>query len=69
MSFAEGIKNIRRQSFLTQEDFAREIGVSYVTVNRWETGRSKPSLKTMKLIDDYCKKNSVDFDVTKETMN
>lgn len=66
MSFAENIKKIRRKAFLTQEAFAKQIGVSYTTVNRWETGKSKPNLKAMKLIDDYCKKNSIDFDVSEE---
>lgn len=66
MSFAEDIKKIRRKAFLSQEEFAKQIGVSYTTVNRWETGKSKPNLKAMKLIDKYCKKNSVDFDVSEE---
>lgn len=66
MSFAEDIKKIRRKAFLNQEAFAKQIGVSYTTVNRWETGKSKPNLKAMKLIDDYCKKNSIDFDVSEE---
>ena len=66
MSFAEDIKKIRRKAFLTQEEFAKQIGVSYTTVNRWETGKSKPNLKAMKLIDDYCKKNSIDFDINEE---
>lgn len=66
MSFAEDIKKIRRKAFLTQEDFAKQIGVSYTTINRWETGKSKPNLKAMKLIDNYCKKNSIDFDVSEE---
>lgn len=66
MSFADNIKKIRRKAFLTQEEFAKQIGVSYTTVNRWETGKSKPNLKAMKLIDDYCKKNIIDFDVSEE---
>ena len=66
MSFAEDIKKIRRKAFMTQELFAKQIGVSYTTVNRWETGKSKPNLKTMKLIDDYCKKNSIDYDVSEK---
>lgn len=66
MSFAEDIKRIRRKGFMTQEDFAKEIGVSYATVNRWETGKAKPNLKTMKLIDEYCKKNAIDFDISEE---
>ena len=68
MTFAEDIKKIRRKAFLTQEEFAQQIGVSYTTVNRWETGKSKPNLKTMKLIDEYCKKHSIDFDVSEEVM-
>jgi DNA-binding transcriptional regulator YiaG len=66
MSFSEDIKRIRRKAFLTQEDFAKEIGVSFATVNRWETGMAKPNLKTMKLIDEYCKRNDIDFDISEQ---
>ena len=66
MSFSEDIKRIRQKAFLTQEDFAKEIGVSFATVNRWETGKAKPNLKTMKLIDDYCKRNDIDFDISEQ---
>lgn len=66
MSFAEDIKKIRRKAFLSQEEFAKKLGVSYTTVNRWETGKAKPNLKTMKRIDEYCKENGIDFDVCEE---
>ena len=66
MSFSEDIKRIRRKAFMTQEDSAKELGVSFATVNRWETGKAKPNLKTMKLIDEYCKKNGIDFDISEE---
>ena len=69
MSFSEDIKRIRRKAFLTQEDFAKEIGVSFATVNRWETGKARPNLKTMKLIDDYCKRNEIDFDISEQIGN
>ena len=69
MSFSEDIKRIRRKAFLTQEDFAKEIGVSFATVNRWETGKAKPNLKTMKLIDDYCKRNNINFDISEEIID
>ena len=66
MNFSEKIKQIRQQHFLSQEAFAKELGVSFATVNRWESGKSKPTYKTMKLIDNYCRSNNIDFDVTKE---
>ncbi len=66
MSFALDIKRIRRRAFMTQETFAKELGVSCVTVNRWETGKAKPNLKTMKLIDDYCKNNCINFDISEQ---
>ena len=66
MSFSNDIKVIRQNSLLSQEAFAQILGVSFTTVNRWETGKSKPSYKTMKLIDDFCKSNNIDFDISKE---
>ena len=66
MAFSEDIKRIRRKALMTQEDFAKEIGVSCITVTRWETGKAKPNLKTMRLIDEYCKRNKIDFDVREE---
>ena len=66
MSFAEDIKRIRIKTFLTQEAFAKELGVSFNSVNRWENGKQKPSIKVMKAIDDYCKRNDIYFDITEE---
>lgn len=50
MGFAEDIKKLRLSAIMTQEDFAKELGVSFATVNRWETGKAKPTIKAMKLI-------------------
>lgn len=47
MSFPEEIKKIRQHSFLTQQDFAKKIGVNFSTVNRYESGRAKLSLKAL----------------------
>lgn len=57
------------KNFLTQEEFAKTLGVSFATVNRWETGKAKPTIKTMKLIDSYCKEHSLDFDINEEIGN
>lgn len=59
MSFSEEIKYIRRISYLSQESFAKEIGVSFSTVNRWENGKSKPNYSAMKKIISFCNKNAI----------
>lgn len=69
MPFSDEIKKIRQKQFMSQSDFAHMLGVSFTTVNRWETGKSKPSYKAMKTIDSYCKKNGIDFDVSKELVD
>ena len=66
MSIANEIKGIRQSCFFSQNSFAEELGVSYSTVNRWETGKAKPNLKTMKLIDEYCNDNCIDFDISEQ---
>jgi DNA-binding transcriptional regulator YiaG len=37
------IRSLRQALKLTQEEFARELGVSFATVSRWENGHGKPS--------------------------
>ena len=45
------IKKIRLKLDLSQEKFAQLLNVSYQTVNRWESGSSRPSpLATEKLL-------------------
>jgi transcriptional regulator with XRE-family HTH domain len=39
----EEIRDLREHLQLTQEVFARVLGVSFATVNRWENGKTKPS--------------------------
>lgn len=62
MSFQEEIKNTRKKAFLTQEQFAIELGVSFATINRWESGKTRPNLIAMKSIKEYCIKNNVPYE-------
>ena len=66
MSFPKEIKRIRQRSFLTQQEFADVIGVAFSTVNRWESGRSKPNLKAMKSINTFCLDNKIPYEVLEE---
>lgn len=59
MEIGNKIKEIRLHNFLSQEEFALKLGVSFATVNRWETGKTKPNIKAMKKIYDYCKNENI----------
>ena len=37
MEWAKLINEIRTACLLSQEDFAKELGVPFTTANRWET--------------------------------
>ena len=42
MKFKSEIRKFRNVHKMTQQDFANLVGVSFVSVNRWESGRAKP---------------------------
>lgn len=50
------LKEIRRQLAISQEDLARELGVSYATVNRWENGQARPSKLARAQLDAFCER-------------
>lgn len=52
MDAAEAICKIRSKHGLTQEKLARVLGVSFVSINRWERGSSTPSPAQSKRIMD-----------------
>ena len=52
---AQELKEMRCKLKLSQEEFARLIGVSFGTINRWERGAFKPSklaLEKIRLLKD-----------------
>ena len=50
------VKEVRRQLSLSQEGLARELGVSFATVNRWENSQSRPSKLARAQLDAFCSK-------------
>lgn len=49
-------KEVRRQLGLSQEGLARELGVSFATVNRWENAQVKPSQLAKAQFETFCSK-------------
>ena len=55
MDTSQLIKNIRVRLGMTQSEFAQQLGVSFATVNRWETGRTSLTSSAFKKLDAFCK--------------
>lgn len=51
MDYKVMIKALRNKMFLTQTEFAKELGVSIVSVARWELGENEPTMKIKKKLN------------------
>ncbi|MDI3477273.1 MAG: putative transcriptional regulator [Thermoanaerobacterium sp.] len=66
MPFGDLIKAIRMELNITQEQLARELNISFSTINRWENGHTSPSkLAKMRLLE-FCSRKNVDANITSE---
>lgn len=61
MSFGSVVKHVRMQLGLSQEQLARELNISFSTINRWENGKSLPSQMAKELFYVFCKNNKIDI--------
>lgn len=55
------IKQIRNELRISQEEFARQLGVSPVTVSRWENGKAKPTLMAQNMMYEMYAENKLDL--------
>lgn len=46
---------------MSQEDLARQLNVSFVTINRWETEKNSPSKMAQRNIENFCKDNNIKY--------
>ena len=61
MTYSEKIKSARENLLMTQEESATELGVTPITVCRWETGKTEPSIKAKKAFRDLCERKGLTF--------
>jgi len=59
MTFGERVKEVRLSLNMSQEMLARELDVSFATVNRWEKAHAEPGFKAKQKFEEFCKKNKV----------
>lgn len=48
--YSKVIKELRSKMTLSQVEFAQLLGVSFASVNRWETGKHEPIIKIKRKI-------------------
>lgn len=51
--FNERLKLLRQETGLSQQDFAKQVGLSKSSVNMYERGEREPGLETLEAIADY----------------
>ena len=62
MQVSDRIRTLREKFLLTQEDFAKELGVAASTVNRWETGKARPNMSAMRVIKLFCETRNYPYE-------
>lgn len=61
MTYAEKIRQSRENLLITQVELATELSVTPITVCRWETGKTEPSIKAKKAFRDLCERKGLTF--------
>ncbi len=55
------IKEVRMKAKLSQERFAKKLGITFQTMNRWENGHAKPSKMAIILLQNFMKENNINL--------
>ena len=56
------IRRIREELLLTQEELAKEMGVSYATIQGWEQKKRTPGIKYKRKIIEFCKQKNINIE-------
>lgn len=62
MKYNEAIKKVRLKMCLTQTEFGELFGVTFGTVNRWESGSHEPTMKIKRMLLEYFKKYKIEVE-------
>ena len=64
MDFQDQVKFVRMHLQLSQEELARQMGISFATVSRWERENRKPQLALLGKFYSFCKRNGIEIDLS-----
>ena len=63
MKYSVAIKKLRKKLLLTQNEFAELLGVTLVTVSRWESGKFEPTMRVKRQLRELFEKNNIEIEV------
>ena len=66
MEFSDLVKKARQKLNISQEQLARELCVSFSTVNRWENGKANPNNLAKNAFKAFCIKNNLNIENDEE---
>jgi len=66
--FPDIVRRVRAEMHLSQEDLARELGVSFSTVNRWENRKTVASRLARTQFEGFCNRMIKQGKLSREAM-
>lgn len=66
IDYQKAVKDLRDKLIMTQAEFAKMLGVSFTSINRWENGQNRPSTTVRKQIVELCKEKNIELKEVKE---
>ncbi len=61
MTFAEKVKAVRAKLMVSQDELAKLVGVSRVTVTRWESQGYTPQFLTEQKFKAFCEAQGIEY--------
>ena len=58
-NYPKAIKRLRANLNLSQEDLAKLLNVSFMSVNRWENGKHEPTIIIKEKLSDLFEENNI----------
>lgn len=62
MEFSDKVKYVRMKLELSQTALAKEMGVTYATISRWENGSRVPQMATLGKFYNFCERQGIAFE-------
>ena len=65
-NYPKALKRLRAKLDLSQEDLAKILNVSFMSVNRWENGKHEPTIIIKEKLNDLFEENNIKLESEEE---